>query len=80
MDYNNFLLRHFHLALKELKTFTDLKISSTDEGGKIVLMDMGQYNGKINSIRGDKKVYETINYNPLKNMQKKFNKRFIGYY
>ena len=73
-NFNDFLPRRFRNALQELKGLSNLKISAADKGGKIVLMDMLQYNLKIKSILSDKQVYKEIDHNPLKNMQTKFNK------
>ena len=77
-DFDDFLPRRFRTALAELKVIKSIRISKSDKGGKVVIMDVKVYNSKLKSLLNNGEVYRKIKSNPLNIMQNKFNSGLNG--
>ncbi|XP_074641212.1 uncharacterized protein LOC141898959 [Tubulanus polymorphus] len=69
-----YLPRRFRLALQELRKLKTIKISKADKGGKIVILDLDNYNVKMQSLLDNPGVYKKLKSNPLPRMQANFNR------
>ena len=61
---------HLLSALKDLRNDKSIKIIRPDKGKGVVLLDIEDYNNKINTILSDKKKFRKINTSPLKETQR----------
>ena len=60
------LPKSLYLGLKRLQKNRNVKIMPADKGGKVVVMDVSEYDSKIMNLLSDDDTYEHLHRNPLK--------------
>lgn len=73
--YNPPVPLRFKKAIAEIKKDRSLHITKADKSKTIVILDKLDYVNKMNELLNDETVYKKLDKNPLKEINKKFNKK-----